>query len=29
MAHEDLYANIKENDSEFVELFDSFALVKF
>ncbi len=25
MAHEDLYANIIENDSEFVEVFDSFA----
>lgn len=25
MAHEDLYANIKENDSEFVEVFDNFA----
>lgn len=25
MAHEELYENIKENDSEFVEVFDSFA----
>lgn len=25
MKHEDLYKNIKENDNEFVEVFDNFA----